>query len=379
MSAPHDPGTRIRAISCEILDVPTIREHKLSALSVTAQSFVLARVLTEDGVEGIGEAATLGGPRWAEESVETIKCIIDGYLAPALAGHQIGQIRAARAIMDQAAKRNHAAKGAVETALWDALGKSLNQPIHACLGGAVRDHVPVLWALASGDPEQEIDEALAMIEASRHREFKVKIGARHPAEDIDRLQRIARGIEGRGRLKVIDANQAWDETTAHHWAPALAEIGVGLLEQPLPGWNVAGMARLAAGRSVPILADESAVTPQDVFRLAEIHAADAVSLKLVKQGGLLAMLDAAAVAEAGGLGLYGGCLLESTVGTAAHLHAYACLAHLTWGTESFGPLILRDELAVEPLSYRDFGVEIPAGPGLGITLDEDKTRHYRRD
>ncbi|MEM8792578.1 MAG: muconate/chloromuconate family cycloisomerase [Pseudomonadota bacterium] len=371
-------GSTIRSVSTEILDVPTIREHKLSSLAVTRQSCVIVRLMTEDGVEGLGEAATLGGPRWAEESVETIKAVIDTYLAPAISGMRIDRPRAARQRLDAAAKRNNAAKAAIETALLDALGKTLGLPVHALLGGAVREHVPVLWALASGDPEQEIDEALAVIEARRHRDFKVKIGAGDPAADIARLGRIAAGIEGRGRLAVVDANQAWDYPTADHWIPALHEMGVGLFEQPLPDWDVAGLARLGARHPLPILADESVFTPHDMHRVAAEAAAGAVSLKLVKHGGLFSMLDVAAVASAAGIGLYGGCLLEGPVGTAAHLHAFASLPSLAWGTESFGPLILSDTLSTEPLEYRDFGVAIPQGPGLGVALDEDKVAQYRR-
>ncbi|MEM8795179.1 MAG: muconate/chloromuconate family cycloisomerase [Pseudomonadota bacterium] len=370
---------RVHSIETHILKIPTIREHKLSSLSVTDQAYVLVRLKTKDGLEGIGEASTLGGPRWAEESVETIKAVIDTYLAPALIGHPIEMIRAARLQMDKAAKRNNAAKAAIETALFDVLGKHLNVPVSTLLGGAVRSHVPVLWALASGDPVQEIEEALSMIEADRHCEFKIKIGAQSPADDIRRLETIVTGLGKRGHLKVIDANQAWDESTADHYMPALEDLDIGLLEQPVPDWNIDGMARLAARHRLPILADESVFSSQDAARVGNAAAADAVSLKLVKSGGLLAMRDVAAVADANGLGLYGGCLLESAVGTAAHLHVFAALPNLQWGSESFGPLILRDEIVTEPLTYRDFGVIIPDGPGLGVTLDEDKVAFFTRE
>ena len=367
---------RIRSIESVIVRIPTIREHRLSSLSVTYQSYVLVRLKSDDGVEGIGEAATLGGPRWAEEAVETIKAVIDTYLAPALIGHPIDEIRSARSVMDKVAKRNNAAKSAIETAMFDALGKRLGVPISTLLGGATRKFVPVLWALASGDPQQEVDEAISMVEMRRHREFKIKIGALSPTEDLTRLEKVVRGLEGYGHLKVVDANQAWDEVTADRFIPALEELGIGLLEQPLPDWNVEGMARLAARHELPILADESVFTPHDAARIGKLAAADAVSLKLVKSGGFYSMQDVAAVSQANGLGLYGGCLLESTVGTAAHLHVYGSLPELRWGTESFGPLILKVDIVVEPLSYHDFGVQIPEGPGLGIALDEDKVRFF---
>src|SRR4051812_38160 len=144
----------VAAIRSTIVDVPTVRRHKLSSLSVTAQSYVIVELRLANGVTGIGEAATLGGPRWSEESVESIKTTIDVYLAPALVGARADRFEAAGVRMDAAAKRNNAAKAAVETALLDAVGKTLGIPVSLLLGGAVRDRVPVLWTLASGDPEQ---------------------------------------------------------------------------------------------------------------------------------------------------------------------------------------------------------------------------------
>lgn len=371
-------GPIIEAVRSEILDIATIREHKLSSVAVAQHSVVLVRVRSSDGAEGVGEAATLGGPLWAEESVETIKAVVDVYLTPALLGRPLGAPRSARLAMDAAAKRNFAAKGALESALFDALGKTLGMPVHAMLGGAVRDRAPVLWALASGDPAQEVEEALGLIETGRHTDFKIKVGAKAPAEDVARLRTVARGIEGRGRLQVVDANQAWDEATADRWIPALDEMGVGLLEQPLPAHGLAASARLAARHALPLLADESATTPADVHEIARIAAADAISLKLVKQGGLLGITDAAATATAAGLGLYGGCLLETGIGTTAQLHAYAALPRLEWGTELFGPLILTEDVLAEPLAYADGALRLPEGPGLGVALDEERVARLRR-
>ena len=237
------------------MDVPTVRKHKLSSLSVTAQSYVIVELRLANGVIGIGEAATLGGPRWSEESVESIKATIDTYLAPALIGAAANRFEAARARMDEAAKRNNAAKAAIESALFDAVGKTLGVPAVQLLGGVVRESVPVLWTLASGDPAQEIEEAEKKIAARLHNTFKVKIGAQSPEADMARMRRLASALEGRANL-IVDANQAWDETTALRCLPILAEIGVTLVEQPLPAWNILGMARLRARSTVPLMADE---------------------------------------------------------------------------------------------------------------------------
>jgi muconate cycloisomerase len=372
----HD--TSIVSIDAVIVDVPTVRRHKLSNTAVAAQNYVIVRLRLVNGIEGIGEAATLGGPRWAEESVEAIKANIDAYLAPVLLGRRADLFVAAGAVMEAAAKRNYAAKAAIETALFDAVGKTLGLPVSALLGGALRASVPVLWTLASGDPAQEIDEAERKFGAGLHRTFKIKIGAQAPERDMARLVLISRAMQGRAEL-IVDVNQAWDETTASKFLPRLRDLGIALVEQPVPAWNISALARLRQNAGgPPILADECVFTTHDMLDVARANAADAVSLKLVKHGGLLALKDVAAVARAAGIGLYGGCLLESSIGAAAHLQVFATMPALAWGCEHFGPQILVDDLVVNPLRYENYDVHLPAGPGLGVILDEDKLKHFAR-
>jgi len=198
-----------------------------------------------------------------------------------------------------------------------------------------------------------------------------------PEADLARLRRLATALEGRASL-IVDANQAWDETTSVRCLPVLAELGVKLVEQPLPAWDIAGMARVRARSAVPLMADECVFSPQEMLIVAAAGAADVISLKLVKHGGMLNLRKVAAVAEAAGIGLYGGCLLESSVGAAAHLQAFAGLRELAWGCEHFGPQILTDDLVTEPLHFSDFHVHLPSGPGIGVTLDQDKLRRYAR-
>ena len=367
----------INAINSTIVDVPTVRKHKLSSLSVTAQSYVVVELRLGNGVIGIGEAATLGGPRWSEESVESIKATIDTYLAPVLIGTRANEFTAASTRMDAAAKRNNAAKNALESALFDAVGKTLGIPAVQFLGGAVRESVPVLWTLASGDPSQEIDEAERKIAECLHNTFKVKIGAQEPTVDMARLRRLRNALEGRATL-IVDANQAWDETTALRCMPVLAELGITLVEQPLPAWNIHGMARLRSHSSIPLMADECVFSTHDMLDVVRADAADVVSLKLVKHGGLLATRDVAAVAQAAGIGLYGGCLLESSIGAAAHLQVFAGLRDLAWGCEHFGPQILTGDLVTEPLHFENFLIRVPTGPGLGVALDPAQLRRYAR-
>jgi muconate cycloisomerase len=262
--------------------------------------------------------------------------------------------------------------------MFDALGQRLGQPVHALLGGALRNSLPVLWTLASGDSGRDIEEALALMEQRRHRVFKLKIGRGDPDANVAHVARIKQAL-GKDVLITVDVNQAWDEATACRAIAALEDAGVGLIEQPVPRRHRQALRRLAARFDVPIMADEAINGPEDALELAAEGAADVFALKISKAGGLLATLRTAAVGEAAGIGLYGGTMLEGSVGSIAAAHAFAACPQLRWGTELFGPLLLKDDVVAERPVYRDFELQLPQGPGLGLKLDEDKLAFYRRD
>jgi muconate cycloisomerase len=369
---------RIESIEALLVDLPTIRAHKLAMTTMSRQTLVIVRLRDSDGIVGLGEATTIGGLAYGDQSPEGIKSAIDTYVAPLLRGTDATNANAAMALVARSVQGNSFAKSAVETALLDAQGQRLGLPIHALLGGAVRNALPVLWTLASGDAARDIDEAHALIEARRHRVFKLKIGAGEPAADIAHVQAIRRGL-GDDVMLTVDVNQAWDEPTAVRGIAALEAAGVGLVEQPVASRNRRALARLAQRFDVPIMADEAVHDAVDAFDLASAGAADVYALKISQAGGLWPTLRAAAVADAAGVGLYGGTLLEGSIGSIAAAHAFAACPRLAFGTELFGPLLLKDDVVLERPVYRDFVLVLPQAPGLGMRLDTDKLDFYRRD
>jgi muconate cycloisomerase len=177
----------------------------------------------------------------------------------------------------------------------------------------------------------------------------------------------------------VDVNQAWDELTATRCIARLEAAGVALIEQPVARHNVAAMARLAARFDVAIMADESLGTPAEALHLVQHAAADVFALKLTKAGGPLATMKTAAIAEAAGIPCYGGCMLETSVGTAAYLHTFVAIHGIRAGCELFGPLLLKDDLVTEPLLYHDGAIHLHEGPGFGVEIDPAKLAFYRRD
>lgn len=367
----------IRSIETVIVDVPTIRPHVLAMATMHVQAMTIVRIRCSDDVIGIGEGTTIGGLAYGPESPEGIKLAIDRYVAPLLAGTSASPA-AAMALLARHVVGNHFARNAIETALLDAAGKRAGLPVSELLGGRIRDRVPVLWTLASGDTARDIAEAEAMIDRRRHDAFKLKIGKRALVDDIAHVAAIARALGARASVRV-DVNQAWDEPTARRGIAMLADAGVDLVEQPLARGNVAGMARLVATGRIAIMADEGLQGPGDALRHVREAAADVFAVKIAQSGGPRAAAAVAAIADAGDVAVYGGTMLEGPVGTIASAHLFATFPALPFGTELFGPLLLTEALLAAPLDYADFGLAVPTGPGLGIMLDEERVAALSRE
>ena len=368
----------IQSIEAILVDIPTIRPHKLSMTTMGVQTMVIVRVGDTEGTEGLGEATTIGGLAYGSESPESVKLTIDTYFKPQLIGQRLDNVNALRVMLNRSIRGNNLAKSAIETALLDLLGKRLNCSVSDLFGGAVREHIPVLWTLASGDTATDIEEALGLIETRRHCDFKLKIGCQALMDDVRHVAAIKDAVGETASVRV-DVNEAWDEATAARGMAGLQAAGIDLVEQPTPMKDRAALVRLSQKFHLPILADEAVADASDIYNLAAAGFSGAVALKNAKAGGPTRALEQAAVAQAAGIGLYGGTLLEGSIGTVAALHAWSTLETLHWGTEMFGPLLMKDDIVVKPLDFHTNGVDLCTGAGLGVAIDEDKLAFYRRE
>jgi muconate cycloisomerase len=359
-----------------VLDIPTRRPHAMSFGTIDAVNVLLVRLYTDTGLEGLGEAVTLGGPTWSDETVETAQLIIERYLMPRLVGASPLAISAVLEDMARRVKGHFFAKAAIECALFDLLGKAHDLPVYALLGGQCRERIPLSWSLASGDIEAEIAEARQWMTQGQ-RIFKLKTGVGAPEYDVERVAALRAALGETADLR-IDANQGWDVSTAIRTLRQMEPYDLTFAEQPVPRWNVQGLADIRRAAAMPIMADESVCTPQEALQVATRHAAQIFSLKLTKSGGFLASKTIAGIAEAAGIACYVGCMIETSVGTAAYLHFTVSTPQVTYGCELFGPLLLQDDIVVNPVRYTAGHIEAPQGPGLGVSLDEAKVERYRR-
>lgn len=362
-----------------ILDIPTIRPHKMSVATMQKQTLVLVKITSDEGIVGWGEATTIGGLSYGEESPESIKTNLETYFAPLLTGLK-GESNIAQTMqmIDKHIMGNRFAKCAVQTALFDILGKKLNLPVSELLGGRLRDELPVLWVLASGDDtEKDIAEAKRMIEQKRHNFFKLKIGSRSVEADVEHVVAIKKALGKEVSIRV-DVNRAWSEMQCIKGIQALQDGGIDLIEQPCAIHDAELLARLTERFDVAIMADEAVMCPTNAYKLAKNHCADVFAVKIEQAGGLMEVCQIATIAKVAGIDLYGGTMLEGAVGTIASAHAFSTFDNLAYGTELFAPLLLTEEILSKPLVYENFTLKVPTGAGLGIDLDENKIDNLRR-
>src|SRR5258708_22364968 len=298
-------------------DIPVRRPHKMSFTTLETVNFVFVRLETSDGLVGWGEAACLGGPTWSEESAESVAATIARYIAPWLIGRDPTAIEALRIEMARRVQGNPFARAAVEMALWALAGRALGVRVYRLVGGRVRDRVPLSWSRAVADPSAEIDEAHARI-ALGQRIFKVKTGAGALADDVERVRRLREAVGPAISLRV-DANQGWDRPTARRAVRALEPYGLDFVEQPVPRRDLEGLALIPERAPMPLMGDESCFTDHDALALARLGSISILSLKPTKSGGLLGSLAIARVAEAAGIGCYGGGMSPTSLCTAASL------------------------------------------------------------
>jgi muconate cycloisomerase len=255
------------------------------------------------------------------------------------------------------------------------------------LGGLFREEIPLAHSLGWMEYDEAAKEASSAV-AEGIKTIKIKVG-RSAEYDVG-IVREVRAALGPSIDIVVDANQGWPTPKyAVGILRKMEEEGIRYAEQPVEGLR--RMAQVARAVDVPIMADESAWTPQDVLEIVERRAADMISLYTTKPGGLFKAKKVAAVAEAAGLPLNVNGSHETGVGNAANLHLVASTAAVTEAgvfpvttlkgnepTQMAGKMYL-DDIITRPFEYRDGSLVVPSGPGLGIEVDEDKVDAYRAE
>ncbi len=372
-AAPAGTKTLIRRIEPIAVSLPMIKPMKMAGVLIKAADNVLVRVELAGGEIGWGEAASAHS--MTGETVESMMAAIR-HMAPTLLEMDGADIEAVSARMDQLMYYNQSAKSAVEMALHDALGKSLNKPVYELLGGKQRSRVPVLWLLGTGSIEGDIAEALSK-KAAGFVAYKVKVGVGDAADDALRTREVCAAL-GQGLLISADANQGYSLEQALAYVKAVDGAGLDFFEQPISGHDIDGMATLAAATRIPIGFDEGMHGMEDLLLHHERKAARGCSLKTIKLGGLKGVMRAAGLCHQLGMQVNLACkVAESGIAAASLMHLAAAVPEVAWGV-SISNQYLADDIVRATVKVVDGHAEVPAGTGLGVEVDEAKVRRFER-
>jgi muconate cycloisomerase len=337
----------------------------------TGGDFVIARLTAEDGSQGVGEAFV-----WLPETGVSPAQVIDA-VRHGLARYWLGaspfDVERLRARMDANVARSEVAKGLLDMAAYDLMGRVAGRPACDFMGGRGAETLPLCALIPLGDAGSMLELALAFQKGGM-RSFRFKLG-RGIEDDRRIMTEVRRALGDEARLRV-DYNQAYTPDQAVRAIEAIAPLGIDCAEQPVRADDWLGMARVQRAVSVPLMAHEGCFSLCDFTALVELGAVRVLGVNSERPGGLTLALRAIDYAARRGLGTV---LHNQPLGiaSAAQVHLGAARASsLGHAMELFGHVMLEDDLVLEGLDYAGGCVRVPDGPGLGVALDEDALDRY---
>ncbi|HZV27277.1 MAG TPA: mandelate racemase/muconate lactonizing enzyme family protein [Acidothermaceae bacterium] len=354
----------------QITDVKTTAVHvplreplKWSGGIRESASGLIVEVSTDEGLVGVGEAP---GP-----TLPAIQTIIDRELTQFIVGEDPMRVEWLVHRLEEYS-RNWSGLAAyaiagLEMALLDLKGKAIGVPVAELLGGVCRERVPVIGYLFIDDPEANAHKAREFVEAG-HTELKLKVG-RDLQQDHDTLAAI-RDAVGSGPKIRIDANMNWSVSTAIRAIRLLEQFDLQYVEQPVPDFDVQGLAQVRRAVSVAIAADEACTNLRSALELIKADACDVFVVYPAEAGGMTRAWQIASIAATTGKWCAIGSWAELGVATIANVHLAGASTNFVFANDTHYPLQLNDVL-VEPVRIEEGEVAIPRAPGLGVTLDAD--------
>ena len=367
---------RITNIEVVALTVPLLRPAVIASGSASTGFHVLIRVHTDTGLVGFGEASPIASTD--ADTPGSIVEVVSKRIGPRLVGCDPRRLQDCLALIHSAIPGNQCAKAGVDIALHDLVGKALSVPVYQLLGGRSRQSISVIEADIWIDTPEAM-AAMAKQAATRGvSAFEIKIG-KEPEVDFKRVEAIRKAVGPDARLR-IDCNEGYAAGTGLRVLRAMEALDLVYIEQPVPRWDIEGMRRLAEALDTPICADQSAYTPQDVMRLVSCGAADLICIKIPKSGlGHASTINA--ISETAGIRCTLGSMLPLGIGAAAIHHFAIAMRNVDveMGGVYGSPLdYFVDDIVQSSTVDEDGAIRLSDAPGLGITIDEDKSARYQR-
>lgn len=331
-------------------------------------NYLLVRVLTDDGVDGAGEATV--SEKWSGETVVGAKWLIENVLAPQVIGCDPSDIEEIDRRMDSVCRHNWFAKSAIEMACWDIWGKATGKPVYELLGGACRSlSIRCRFSMGAYEPDRARARALQLVEQGFDT-IKVKTGTK-PGVDLARVRAVREAI-GPDRNLMIDANCGWDVETAIRCINELEDCNLWLVEQPTPDGDYAGLARVRRETRPPVMADDICFDMSHVRNLIHHESCDLISLYPGKNGGIRKAKAMAEFAATHGVACSVGSNLEYDIATAAMCHLVIATPNMQiekYPGDILGPAYHVSSVARNPITINGPVTTITDAPGLGVEVD----------
>ncbi len=356
--------TRITAIETELLRTHTVGDDFVTTYGSepTVKDHVMVKIDADNGLSGIGEASPL--PDFSGEPADLIKLMIDKYYTPLLLEKNPFGLETIHRAMDFHYPANNGAKAAIDIALYDLIGKTLDVPVYQLLGGCYRQEVELGACLGIGEPSVIAEKADRFVKQGA-KAIKLKVGT-DPKQDLATVRAVRETLGDSIKIR-IDANAGYSLKTAMKVLRELESWDIEYAEQPIADWNHEGLRLLRQSTTIPIMVDESLCTIEDAAALIRRDAADLFGIKLIKHGGIYRTKKILILAEAYDIDCVVISPWETQIGVSAGIH----LAIAT--PNCIGPHDLgTNELEGDPtkgLQQEKGIIRTPSGPGLGVSYE----------
>jgi L-alanine-DL-glutamate epimerase-like enolase superfamily enzyme len=349
--------------------IPYPEPYKVAYRAKPAQPDVIVKIYTDQGIVGYGDAVCR--PHEGGTLAVTTSVLVNE-LGPAIIGQNPLQIE--RLIVDRLGGMDcpwYAALCGIDLALWDIAGKFYNKPVYELLGGAARRTITLTRSIPMKSLEVMVEKAVQVKEAG-YKVVTIKIG-QDPEEDLKKVKAVKKAV---GDLPIeVDGNEGYSIDALKY----LREMDPYIVncEQPLPRWDLVGMAKVTRALDAAVIADQSVLSARNVAMIAHLDAADVVCVKLATFGGITLTKKAVEAAEALGLPCTFGSAHPLGVGAAAIHHFVAATPWVRTPIGYGAPLErLPDDILKEPIKVKNGEVELWDGPGLGVEVDDAKLKKY---
>lgn len=365
-------AAKIKKVEVFNVNMPLVGTFTSGGKSYDYTKCVVVRVTDTEGVSGISSIDPSNksvSPNTAADLAVSIRDV----LGPVLIGENPNRINR---IVEGAAKLAPDQPGAVagvELACIELACRRRGIALHDYVGGAVFDRVRFNGWIGELPPSEAAAEAKRW-QDDGFKSVKIKVGT-GVAADSDRVAAVRDAVGSDMQLR-MDANMQCDIPHALELCAAVKNCDMQLFEQPVQKDDLEGLAQIRRKGGLPIMADESISDHASLIRVIQAECADYVKFGIKQAGGLLTAARMLATAEAAGLPVVLGHGFGLDLSTMAEIMLGATSNNVVPGLECVGPLKVVDTVATTRLDIGAGNIEVPAGPGLGIALDEAKLAKY---